>query len=264
MTSKLPISVFIIAKNEQDRIAASIKSVDALVNEVIVIDSGSNDDTKAIVEKLGVKFIYNEWKGYVAQKVYGESICRNKWILNIDADEEISPKFAGILPSLIKESSPKAYICRMVILHRFDKSARAFAPDTRSIRLYHVDYAGFKFGDMSSKCHDSVVVSTDYEGKIGFINEPIFHRSIKSINQAVEKANFYSSMQADELYDKGRGVSIIRIILEPFWWFLKAYIFRRYFVYGFNGFVDSVIFAFTKFIRLAKLREKRIEKNLNN
>ncbi|MBC8523144.1 glycosyltransferase family 2 protein, partial [PVC group bacterium] len=91
MTPRLPISVFIIAKNEADRIPLAIASVIDWVDEVIVIDSGSDDETVSVSESLGARVIFNEWEGYGPQKVFGETLCNNDWLLNIDADEEITP-----------------------------------------------------------------------------------------------------------------------------------------------------------------------------
>jgi glycosyltransferase involved in cell wall biosynthesis len=263
--SKLPISVFIIAKNEADRIEKSINSVIKLVDEVIIIDSGSNDDTVDLSIKLGAKVLFNTWRGYVAQKIFGEQQCKNQWILNIDADEELSSDFKLALENLFKTNQPEfyVYICNMVIVHRLDNVVRKFAPHTKAIRLYNRKYAGFNFGDLNSNCHDSVKINPEFINtiKIGYLPQPILHRSLKSITHTIEKANFYSSMQADELYKKGRKILMIRIFIEPIWWFFKSYILRRYFVFGINGFIDCVIFSFTKFIRLAKLREKYLEKN---
>ena len=88
----IKISAFIITKNEAHRIAKSINSIKNIVDEIIVVDSGSNDDTVIIAEKLGAKVIFNEWPGYVKQKSFAESLCRHDWILNIDADEELTDK----------------------------------------------------------------------------------------------------------------------------------------------------------------------------
>ena len=90
MNNKLPISCFIIAKNEADRITKTIKSVEDLVDEIIVIDSGSTDGTQDLVKKLGCKLYYNEWHGFGPQKRFGEDKAKNKWLLNLDADEYLS------------------------------------------------------------------------------------------------------------------------------------------------------------------------------
>jgi hypothetical protein len=93
------------------------------------------------------------------------------------------------------------------------------------------------------------------EGKIYNLNGIIYHRSGISIEQLVTKANFYSSEQAKDLLSLGRNPSKIRIFTEIFSYFFKTFVIRRYFVFGFDGFVDSMLFAFSRFIRLAKARE---------
>ena len=90
MNSKLPISCFIIAKNEADRISKTIESVIDIVDEVIVIDSGSTDGTQNLAKELGCKVFFNKWSGYGPQKRFGEDCTKNEWLLNLDADEYLS------------------------------------------------------------------------------------------------------------------------------------------------------------------------------
>src|SRR4051812_46312545 len=80
------ISSFIIAKNEESRIARAINSLKQISEEIIVVDSGSTDKTVEIAESLGARVVYNEWPGYVKQKAFAEKLCKNDWVLNIDAD----------------------------------------------------------------------------------------------------------------------------------------------------------------------------------
>ena len=263
MTQKhYPLSVFIIAKDEEDRIPYSIKSVIDWVDEVIVIDSGSGDNTVAISKELGARIIYNEWNGYGPQKVFGEGQCRNDWILNIDADEAISDGLRDEIQALIDNdtiNNHKAYHIPIKISSRFaTKLPGLFAPSNDPIRLYHKDYAGFR----DSSIHDSVVANSP-DCSIGKLKHIMIHRCFRSYHHAVEKINFYSSMQAEHMWNKGRKPSPVRIIFEPFVAFLKAYILRRYCLLGVDGFVESVIYAFSRTLRLAKAHEKWKEESLN-
>ncbi|MBN8726905.1 MAG: glycosyltransferase family 2 protein [Xanthomonadales bacterium] len=86
------LSVFIIALNEADRIATALESVKMLADEIIVVDSGSTDDTTRIAELHGARVLYNQWPGYGPQKKFAEDACRYEWVLNIDADEALSPE----------------------------------------------------------------------------------------------------------------------------------------------------------------------------
>ena len=97
---KLPLSVFMIAKNEEDRIGRAIKSVIDWVDEVIIVDSGSIDKTVKIAETLGAKTSHKDWQGFGRQKRYGESLCRNDWVLNMDADEVITPSLQTAIKTL--------------------------------------------------------------------------------------------------------------------------------------------------------------------
>src|SRR3954453_9589938 len=83
----LPVSIFIIAKNEGDRIGPTIRAERDLTDDLIVGDSGSTGGTQEVAEKLGARVIYNEWPGYGPQKRFAEEQCRHVWLLNLDADE---------------------------------------------------------------------------------------------------------------------------------------------------------------------------------
>ncbi|WP_341757083.1 MULTISPECIES: glycosyltransferase family 2 protein [unclassified Candidatus Tisiphia] len=268
----LKISAFIITKNEAARVTRAINSVKDIVGEIIVVDSGSTDDTVQIVRDLGSKVIFNEWSGYVKQKTFGENLCQNDWILNIDADEELSKELQDeiefIFASNIQDNY-LAYRTKNVILHRNDHKVRRFAPYHKFIRLYNRKYSSFS-NNNSTTTHDSVLFNPDInsQGKIYDLNGIIYHRTGMSIEQLVAKANFYSSEQAEDLVKLGRNPSRIRIATETISYFLKSFFIRRYWVFGFDGFVDSMILAFARFIRLAKAREmlnnKKHAKNQEN
>jgi len=253
------ISAFIITKNEAMRVAKAINSLKKIVEEIIVVDSGSTDDTVVIARNLGAKVIFNEWGGYVKQKTFGENLCKNDWILNIDADEELSQELQDEIEFIFSSNHQDKYLAyktKIVILHRNDVKARHFAPYNECIRLYNRQYGSFA-NNINTTTQDSVLFNPtiNSEGKIYNLNGIIYHRSGISIEQLVTKANFYSSEQAKDLLSLGRNPSKIRIFTEIFSYFFKTFVIRRYFVFGFDGFVDSMLFAFSRFIRLAKARE---------
>ena len=250
MTGKLPLSVFIIAQNEADRIPLTIRSVRDWADEVIVIDSGSTDDTVKTAENLGARVLFNEWRGYGPQKVFGESLCRNDWILNLDADEEITPELAAEIRALFAGEPPcSAYRLHILPIHSFQDTGHRWTATQKPVRLYRRSMAGFK----DSTVHDSVVVR---EGRTGALKGMVNHRSFRSLAHHVEKVNSYSSAQAEDLYRRGRRPSGPELVLVPVLAFLKQYLLRREFVNGIDGVVISYMFAFQRFIRLAKARER--------
>lgn len=252
MSDRLPISAFIIAKNEADRIPKAILSVRDWVDEVIVIDSGSTDDTVQTAQGLGAKTYFNEWRGYGPQKIYGETLCRNKWVFNLDADEEATPETIAEIKALFANGEPekKAFSMKTNCVFRFEDKPRRFAVSMTHGRLYNRDYAGFK----DSTVHDSVVLRDG--GKLELLKNGLNHYIFRSHHHTIEKVNSYSSMQAEDLFRTGRNPSALKIIFTPVWAFFKAYILRGYILYGLDGVIRSYIYAFSRLIRAAKAREK--------
>jgi glycosyltransferase involved in cell wall biosynthesis len=248
--TKLPISVFIIARNEADRIPLAIASVRDWVDEVHVIDSGSEDETVKVAATLGAQTHFRAWTGYGPQKVHGESLCRNDWLLNIDADEEISPALCDEIIALFA-AGPRhvAYTLPILPLYNFQITANRWTAHHHPVRLYRKTCAGFK----DSAVHDTVVV---HEGTIGRLHGMVSHRSFRSLTHHIEKVNFYSSAQAEDRFVKGRNPSLLELLLTPPLAFLKSFLLRREFVNGVDGVVVSYMYAFQRFIRLAKTRER--------
>jgi glycosyltransferase involved in cell wall biosynthesis len=257
MTQKLPISVFVIAKNEGDRIPHTIKSVVDWVDEVHVVDSGSDDNTREISRQLGANVVFNEWPGYGPQKNFGESLCRNDWLLNLDADEEVTPELRREIEALFadgQEPEFKAYSMACRLMH-FIEEAGYFGHTVYPVRLYDRRHAGFK----DHSIHDSVEWKTNEGGTVGELRGALNHRSFRSYKHMVDKINFYTTMQAEDMFRKGRRPSTFRIVTEPFTAFLKAFLVRRYVTRGVTGFLESVIYAFSRTLRLAKTRALYIE-----
>jgi glycosyltransferase involved in cell wall biosynthesis len=246
----LPISVFIIAKDEADRIGRTIDSVKGWVDEVIVIDSGSSDDTVAVSESLGARVIFNAWRGYGPQKVFGEGLCRNDWLLNLDADEEVSLDLGAEIRELFeKDRQPEvAFTLPILPLYPFQDTGHRWTAFHHPVRLYRKGLAGFK----DSPVHDSVVV---HEGRVGHLKGMVIHRSFRSLSHHVDKANMVSSARARDLFEKGRNPSGFSLLMIPLLAFFKSYVLRREFVNGIDGIVVSHMYAFQRFIRLAKTRE---------
>ncbi len=196
--------------------------------------------------------MFHAWEGYGPQKVYAESLCRNRWLLNLDADEEVSPELAVEIRALFERGDPPcvAYTLPILPLYPFQDKGHPWTAFHHPVRLYRRDKAGFK----ADKVHDSVVVR---EGKIGHLKGMVLHRSFRSLTHHVDKVNRYSSAQAEMLAARGRNPGLLALLLTPLFAFFKQYILRREFVNGIDGIVVSHMYAFQRFIRLAKTRERQ-------
>lgn len=252
MPGKLPISATIIAKNEADRIPRTILSIRDWVDEIIVVDSGSTDATMDIAASLGASVFYNPWRGYGPQKRFAETLCRNDWIFNIDADEEVTPELEDEIRHLFANGTPehKAFAVKTNCVFPFEDRPRRHAISMIHGRLYHRDFATFK----NSAVHDSIVLRDG--GKPMLLKHGINHYIFRSHTHAVDKINAYSSMQAEDLFRKGRNPGALKILFSPVWAFFKAFFLRGYYRYGVDGVIRSYIYAFSRLIRLAKARER--------
>ena len=255
ISSKLPISVFIITKNEADRIKLVIDSVKDFADEILVIDSGSTDETVKIAAQNQAKTIFNAWRGYGEQKIFGQNNCKNKWILNIDADEEVSKDLAAEIRDIFLNKIDQEYVgFRIRIVNKFwsEKKPKKFAYYYNQLRLYNIDFAGFK----DSAVHDSVVLKNiGQKSKVGQLKNIIYHQSFRSYSHWIEKINSYSSMQALDSFAKGKKPGILKLILTPSIAFFKAYFVRRYFIYGLDGIFYSYLFSFSRMVKMIKIRE---------
>ena len=250
----LPISVFIITKNEEDRIEKVINAVKNFADEILVIDSGSVDKTVELSQSAGAQVYFNQWNGYGQQKIFGEQKCRNNWILNIDADEEVSPELSREIINIFSQKIAEnvaGFKIKIVNKFRFEERPKKLAYFYNQLRLYRKDVAGFK----NSAVHDSVELKSSEKLQIGQLRNIIFHQSFRSFSHWLEKINSYSSMQAQDAFAKGKCPSYLKVFLAPTIGFLKAFIVRRYFIYGLDGIIYSYIFALSRFAKAIKTRE---------
>lgn len=254
----LPISAFIIAKNEADRIADTIQSVQHLVSEILVIDSGSTDGTQAKAASLGAKVISHEWEGYGLQKRFGEDQCANDWVLNLDADEVVSEALASDVARVFTNRLPSVdgYTLSIRDCLPGAKEAGLHAHTTKAVRLYRKSRGRYA----ASTVHDRV--HFDKGARIDTLGAPVWHRSIRSISHAIEKLNTYSSMQAADMQARGKTPPwlVLRLYTEFCTAFFKSYILRLDILRGHRGFINAVTYAFSRFARIAKVWEGRGKK----
>lgn len=252
---KLSISVFMITLNEEDRIGASISAIKDIVDEIVVVDSGSTDNTLNICKDLGAKVSHRDWTGYGEQKKHAESLCKNDWVINLDADEVVTPEFCDELVSLYNEDNKsfpnQAYKIKITNVYPLAKKPRIGAYCFNNVRFYNRNFATFK----TSEVHDSVVPTSD-STTIGQIKNIVLHYGLRDISHLVEKANLYTDKQVNELAHKKTLLKLrIRMLYEFPLSFIRCYFFRKEFLGGYWGFIISMNHAYRHFIRLAKFYE---------
>ena len=254
MPRPLPISCFIIAKNEADRIGHAIRSVRGLVEEVIVVvDAGSSDGTDEVASELGAVVIRNAWQGYGPQKRFAEDHCRNNWLLNLDADEAVTPELEAEIRQLFAAGEPPADGYEIAIVDLFPGEERPgrFAHWLAPVRLYRRDRGRY----VDSPVHDRVAFAPG--ARIARLKGVMHHRSIRSLADQIAKLDRYSTMQAEDFIARGRRLPRVRIFVEFPLAFLKAWIVRRLILRGTYGFLVAMNYAVFRHMRVAKIYEKR-------
>lgn len=243
---KLPLSLVVITKNEENNIERCIKSV-TFASDILVLDSDSTDGTRQAAEKAGARVIVEEWRGFGKQKQRATELAKFDWILNLDADEVLSPelcleieqKFNALDEKAGYEMPRKSFHMNRWINHG------GWYPD-RQKRLYNR-----KFSKWTEKeIHEKVI--SEREARL---QSDIQHYVFENLASQIETNNRYSTLQAEEAFKNGQRFSILKLIFKPKSKFLETYILKRGFLDGLPGFVIAVGAAYSVFLRHAKIWE---------
>lgn len=245
----MKLSVAIIAKNEADRIHACLESA-GFADEILVVDSGSTDETPAIAGHMGAKVIHQDWLGYARQKQFAVDACENDWVLILDADESVPRDTADAVLAFLKQEGEKASavsFLRKNFFHGKWMKRCGFWPN-RVVRLVNR-----KKGKMSeSLVHESWIP----EGNVFYSPYIIFHASFRNYADLIKKMQEYSSLSAKQMHLSGRTCSFVSPPGHGAWMFIRSYLLELGILAGFDGFVISLMNAMGSFMKYAKLYER--------
>ncbi|WP_435235373.1 glycosyltransferase family 2 protein [Psychromonas sp. PT13] len=254
------LSVIIITKNEQDRIEKCLKSVSTIADEIIVLDSGSTDNTVEIIKQYTDKVYITDWPGYGPQKQRALEKATGEWVLSIDADEELTPELEKEIVHIIR-SNPKESAFRIPWAVQIFGKTLNYGRSARSVkRLFKRE--GAKFTD--SLIHEKVIIP----GKVGQLTSRLNHYSIRDFEHYLIKNRTYSWLGAEKRFKKGiHGGGLLGATFRAFWVFFQVYILRRGCLDGSVGFLVAVMYAqgaFNKYAGLWALRRTQKTKVSEN
>lgn len=244
------LSCTVIAMNEEDRIERCLASVRGIVDEIVVVDSGSTDRTLEIARACGAVCHVNAWRGYGQQKRFAEDVAANDWILNLDADEWLTDaarqEIAAIMGS--PQPDPEIHGYRFDIRHVYPgrSKPRLLADSHKYVRLY--DKTHCRFPD--SAVFDEIKLDARNTGRI---RGAVLHQSLRSLSHLMKKNVAYYRLQTTEI-DKAPSLLLLRMVTEPFTVFFKYYVLKRHFTGGAYGLAVASTIAGLRTYRLALLR----------
>jgi glycosyltransferase involved in cell wall biosynthesis len=246
----LKLSGVIITFNEERNIERCLQSLVNVVDEIVVVDSYSTDNTKAICRKFDATFIEQKFLGYIEQKNFALQQASYNHIVSLDGDEALSEE---LQKSIIKLK--KNWVFDGYYANRYNNFCGQWIKHSdwypnKKLRVFDKTKAEWK----GHRIHETIKLNDSY-AKTGYLNGDILHYTYQTYSEFNKKTEHFSTIAAKAYFDKGKTAPIWKIIWNPTWAFFKSYFLRLGFLDGFNGFVICVQTANITFLKYSKLRE---------
>jgi glycosyltransferase involved in cell wall biosynthesis len=244
----MQLSICVICFNEEGNIRRCLES-SSWADEIVVVDAMSQDKTVQIARQYTDKLFQRPWTGYVDQKNFALSKAQGDWILSVDADEEITERLRDEIKAEIKKSNVKdGYrIPRRSFYQGRWINHSGFYPD-KQLRLFRRSHGHWTGG----RVHERVQI----QGQIGILKNDLLHYPYRGvISGQLTTMNSFSSLLAEDMYEKGKRYNVLLLLLRPLFKFMEVYFLKRGFLDGLAGFIIAVSSAYGMFVRYVKLRE---------
>jgi len=246
----MKISAIVITFNEEQNIRAALESL-RWADEIIVVDSESVDRTVEIARSFTDRIFVRAWPGYSAQKNFAAEQASFDWVFSLDADERVSDELMRELEQIKQISEPQATGFEMprltFYLGRWIKHS-GWYPDYK-LRLYNRQRSRWT-GDF---VHESIEV----DGRVDRLKGNLLHYTVHNASEHHLRIDRYTTLAANEMYERGKRASIASIVFTPFMTFIRSYIVKLGFLDGLQGFAIARFAAHYAFLKNLKLWEKR-------
>lgn len=242
------LSVVIITFNEERNIGRCLDSVLNLADEIVVVDSYSTDKTREICNQYGVRFLEHKFDGHIEQKNFAVKQASYPHVLSLDADEALSAELQKSIQEIKNNWAADGYWCNRLTNYcgkwiRFS----GWYPD-KKLRLWDSRKGEWK----GVNPHDKYILQAGT--RESSIKGDILHYSFYSISDHIRQVNYFTDIAAKALLERGKKVSLFKILLAPLFKFIRDYFFKLGFLDGFYGFVIVIISAHATFLKYVKLR----------
>jgi glycosyltransferase involved in cell wall biosynthesis len=233
------LSAIVITKNEARNIRRCLRSMADWVDEIIVLDSGSTDETVAICHQFTSQVYITDWPGYGPQKNRALHLAQGDWVLSLDADEWVRADLrAEIQQAILQDQFQGFYLPRLnMFCGRFQRYGDA--PRDKVLRLFKREASSFT----EDFVHEKVIC----QGKIGYLQRPLLHHSSRTLAEWTAQMEKYALLTARLRHSKGRRSNPGKAVVNSLWIFFRSYILRQGFRDGRLGFIYAKLNAQSSF-----------------
>ena len=250
MSGPLPLSLCVITRDAAAEIADCLASA-PFAGEVVVVDSGSRDDTVEIARRRGARVIEREWPGFGAQKQFAVGAATHDWVLCLDADERVTPELARAIAREME--APRAAAFALARRNRFLGRWLAHGEGYPDWNLRLFDRRRARWSE--DPVHEHVLA----EGPVVRLRGDLLHASAESLDDYLAKQNRYTTLQAAAMHARGERAGLARLVLSPLARFVRFYVLKLGFLDGVAGLVHIAIGCQNSFLKYAKLRALQAE-----
>jgi glycosyltransferase involved in cell wall biosynthesis len=244
----MKLSVVIIAQNEADRLGDALESCRTVADEMVVVDGGSTDATVALAIAGGARVEHYPFHDFATQKNTALDCATGDWVLNLDADERLSPELRQEI-LVLKTGGPvdkTGYAMPRLpwYLGRFIRHS-GWYPECK-VRLFKKEGARWQ-----GRVHERLI----REGPTGRLRGPILHYTYRDISDHVQRINRYSSFQAFDLANRSTVRLLLGSLLFPGFRFVRHYLWKLGFLDGWPGLVIAAVSAWSVALKYWKALE---------
>lgn len=246
------LTVVILTKNEEKNIADVVKNAKQVTEHVLIVDSGSTDNTVALAKDHGADVVYRAWDNdFSAQRNFALQHVKTAWVLYLDADERLSEQLSASIAQVLQRGIDRQYsMMRKIHAFGFTYKHGIFKPD-EVLRLFPA--GGVRW---ENKVHERPMCSLKKEKLHGFIE----HYTYDSWQQWWDKAGHYTTIWAEDSFARGKRTSLAGAFFHAVYGFFRAYIIQLGFIDGWSGLYSSLqhfIYTMMKYLKLYEIRENK-------
>ncbi|KAA6208103.1 glycosyltransferase family 2 protein [Avibacterium paragallinarum] len=243
------LSVAMIVKNESQYLAQCLDSVKDWVDEIVILDSGSTDNTKEIALQYGAKFYqHTDWQGFGKQRQLAQQYVTSDYVLWLDADERVTDELRENIQQAVANNLPNVVYDIPRISEVFGRLIRhsGWYPDY-VVRLYSTQYAGYN----DALVHEKVVYPANT--KVEKLSGNLLHYPYKNLHHYLVKSANYAQAWAEQRQRQGKKASLLQGVTHAIGCFVKMYLVKAGFLDGKQGFLLAVLSAHSTFVKYADL-----------